>query len=266
MAGMSPHDEPFISVFSTEKVTRLGTGATACRVTKTVHYLTLELGNGSFEIQELNALMLPSGPKDTISRDELLAKYLPEPEVYHKQVLPQMEKLTSALAWGDRYRRQEKYFSAETEYDKALALDQDNVRATFGIGICYVTMRNMDKAQTVFQKLVTMDAAFLPKHKHLFNEFGIALRKAEMYPQAMEYYGRALTWDPKDENLLYNLARAAYQLGDMTTAAERAGEALDIRPDFPEAQEIMGSAQRKLKHAAPPVMEPAGDHAQQPGA
>jgi len=209
-----------------------------------------ELEDGGYEVQDLNEMMVPSGPTRLLAREALLADYLPEPEVYQKQVLPRMQELASALAWGDRYRRQEKFFSAQIEYGKALALDEDNVRATFGIGLCYLNMHDLPKAEVVFQKLVSMDCAFQPAHKHLFNEFGIALRKAGMFCQAMEYYGRALAWDPRDENLLHNLARAAYQQGETAVALDKALDALAINPDLQAAMDIRDAARRRLERQA----------------
>ena len=58
-----------------------------------------------------------------------------------------------------------------------------------------------------FARLVSMDAPFAPEHKHMFNDFGINLRKSKMIPQAIEYYSKAIALSPEDEHLRYNLAR-----------------------------------------------------------
>ena len=54
----------------------------------------------------------------------------------------------------------------------------------------------------------------MPEHKHLFNEFGIALRKKGMFGEAIRYYHRAIELTRKDENIYLNLARAHFEKGD----------------------------------------------------
>jgi len=85
-------------------------------------------------------------------------------------------------------------------------------------------------------RLVGIDAAFSGEHKHLFNDFGINLRKNEMYDQAVEYYARALELSPNDENLHYNIAKAHSFAGNDIKALEHLHSALSIRGDFPEAR------------------------------
>ena len=83
----------------------------------------------------------------------------------------------------------------------------DNVRANFGIGLTYLERGESDKAENIFARLIKLDGAYEEEHKHLFNEFGISLRKNKMFSQSLEYYLRALDLTKKDENLYINIAR-----------------------------------------------------------
>jgi len=238
--------EPMIGVFSTVRTSRVGFGSTSTRVQETIYYLVREMEDGSYETQPLNGDWLPMGFKAVITKDQLLQQYTPEPELYAKQVAPKLSELRKALAWGDKYRKQGNYFSAEMEYGKALKLDEDNIRATFGIGICCIERGEKEKADLVFQKLVSMDAAFDAEHKHLFNEFGIALRKGEMYDQAMSYYERAVALAPDDENLHFNIARAAYQKGDVRAVYRHVAQCLEINPGHEAALQVKAHLDRKV--------------------
>jgi len=90
----------------------------------------------------------------------------------------------------------------------------------------------VEKSRLIFGELVTMDGAFENRHKHLFNEFGINLRKSSLFEEAVRYYSRALEINGdlfgEDENLYYNLARAYYEKGEWKPCIEFAGRALGV--------------------------------------
>jgi len=90
----------------------------------------------------------------------------------------------------------------------------------------------------VFRKLSRVEGVTDPEYKHLFNEFGIKLRKNGMYPQALGHYGKALRLSPDDEHLLYNLARALFEKGKLRAALRFLDKALTIRQNFKEALEF----------------------------
>ncbi len=232
-------------IFSKQKVAKVGTGTTTRKVAQIGYYFVEQVDNDIFEIRPLNNNFVPSGNPDQISRDELLSEYTPEPEMYHKQVLPKMKELSKTLARADRHRKQGNSFSAEMEYGNALKIDLNNVRGNFGIGLCLLERGEKDRANDVFARLITMDASFDRDHKHLFNEFGINLRKSKMTQQAVEYYSKALELSQDDENLLYNLARAHFDAEEYKEAREALNKALEIRPDFEEAKKFIAYLDKK---------------------
>ena len=98
---------------------------------------------------------------------------------------------------------------------------------------------NHEQAKQIFKKLSQTEALFEQENKHIFNEFGIDLRKNGMYDEAIGNYEKAISIDPKDENLYYNLGRAYKETGDYKTAYEKVKKALELKPDFKEAQEYL---------------------------
>ncbi|MFO7595103.1 MAG: tetratricopeptide repeat protein [Desulfocurvibacter africanus] len=255
--AITPPKEPMIGVFSSERITRVGFGATSSKVKEIIYYLVRELEDGDYETQPMNSNWLPIGIKAVIGKEQLLKQYMPEPELYAKNVLPQLSALRKALAWGDKYRQQNNYFSAEMEYTKALNLDEDNIRATFGIGICFIERNDMEKAVIVFQKLMAMEATYAAEHKHMFNEFGIALRKGKMYDQAIEYYERAVVLAPDDENLHFNIARAAFHKDDVRKVYRHVSACLKINPAHENALQVKAYLDRKVGPNVAAVLQEA---------
>ena len=199
--------QPLRGVFATETVTTVGFGATKRRVTQTVHVLAAETTDGMIEYQPLSTQYVPLSEKHQITKEELFAKFIPAPHIYHDRVLPALAALERVVDSADQYREQDQLFTAEFEYKNALRIDENHIRASFGLGLTYLERGDAPNADIVFRKLSRLEGAFGPDYKHLFNEFGIQLRKNGMYSQALGHYAKALKLSPADEHLLYNLAR-----------------------------------------------------------
>jgi tetratricopeptide (TPR) repeat protein len=150
-----------------------------------------------------------------------------------------MRELNKTIARGDRYRANGEHFSAEMEYGSALKVDEENVRANFGLGITYLERGEGGKAENIFERLVKLDAAFEEEHKHLFNEFGIKLRKNKMLVQSITYYERAMELSAYDENLFYNLARAYLDDKKIEKSLEFLLKSLNINPTLEPAVKFL---------------------------
>jgi tetratricopeptide (TPR) repeat protein len=231
-------------VFSIERMAKIGTGTTARRVKQTALYYAREVEGDNIEIQGLNNKHVPFGPVETVTKDQLLADYLPMPQLF-KEVVGNLRAVQKSVARGDKFRKRGENFTAEYEYANALNLDEQNVRANFGIGLCLLARDEEDKARKVFDRILGLDTAFSDDHKHLFNEYGIALRKKKLFGQAVDYYRRALELSSDDENLWYNLARAQYERQDWAACAEAVAKCLDLAPGHEEGRKMMEYLTRK---------------------
>lgn len=241
--GTAPK-EHFAGVFSLQKTIKIGAGATSRRVAQSSFFFVSENEEGQLIMQALGPLGLPVGTKTPITREDLLKSYLPEPGMYQQTVLPKMREVQVSVARGEKFRKRGETFTAEFEFNKALALDEENVRANFGIGLCYLSRGEKQKADEVFRRVVSIEAAYEPEHKHLFNEFGINLRRNGMYEQALDYYGRALDFAKDDEHLFFNIARTHIERRDLGRAREALEQALAINPDFAEARDYLAKLAR----------------------
>jgi tetratricopeptide (TPR) repeat protein len=224
--------EPINGVFSSQEVKKVGTGTTTRKTIQKTFWFCMEQDDGSIEVQPLNPNYVPSGPKKKVEREHFLTTFAPEPELYVSSVYPKMRELNKTVARADRYRQNKEYYSAEMEYNTALKVDEENVRANFGLGITYLDRGEKGKADSIFERLVKLDAAFDKEHKHLFNEFGINLRKNGMLDQAISYYTRAMELEGQDEHLYHNLARAYLEKKDIKHAAEYLFKSLELNPSL----------------------------------
>lgn len=246
-AGHDAAHERIQGVFSTQSVMRVGTGATTRKTIQKTYWFVRENDSGNVDIQPLNKNYVPSGPKRPIPRDEFLAKFAPEPEFYTNTVFPKMRELALAVKSGEEAREAGELYSAEFEFSNAVKVDESNVRANFGLGLTYMERGERSKANDIFERLVKLEAAFEPQHKHLFNEFGINLRKTRMYEQAIDYYRRALELSPDDENLHYNAGRAYYEMGALEQAVKHLRQSATINPALEEPRKFLEYIVRKNK-------------------
>ncbi len=230
MTDERPEKQGIEGVFSSQDVRRVGTGTTTRKTIQKAYWYAIEQAEGDIELQPLNVNYVPSGPKKRISKDEFLEKFAPEPEFYVSNVFPKIKEINKTIARADRHRANKEYYSAEMEYGNALKIDEDNIQANFGLGITYLERGENNKAEDILTRLVKLEGAFEAEHKHLFNDFGINLRKNGMYDQSIAYYTRALELTTHDENLYYNVARAFLEKKDPASALDYLLKGLDLNP------------------------------------
>ncbi|MDR1243508.1 MAG: tetratricopeptide repeat protein [Deltaproteobacteria bacterium] len=235
--------EKISGVFSTQEILKVGTGTTTRKSIRKAFWFCAEIDSGeragSIEVQPLNANYVPSGPKKAIDRERFLNEFAPEPEFYQSTVFPRMREITKTVARGERHRNNGELYSAEMEFNNALNLDVDNIRATFGLGLTYMARGENAKAENILERIVKMEDAFDQEYKHLYNEFGIQLRKGKMTQKAVAYYKRALELSSQDENIYYNMARAHLDNQEPAAALEFLCKALELNPGFVEASQFL---------------------------
>lgn len=226
-------------VFSAARENRVGAGTTSRRSLLKIYFYAKEEQPDEVLLRPLKANYLPADKGQRLSKLELLEHYTAEPEVYVDKMLPALQKLKRSLANGEKHRELGEYNAAEFEFENALTMDEDNVRATFGLGLTYLDWGQEDKACDVFKKLIRMEAAFEAEHKHLFNEFGIKLRKGGMLDEALTYYAKALNLCSDDEHIYLNIARTLHDKGSPQKASESLRKALELNPAFEEARAFL---------------------------
>jgi len=216
----------------------IGTGSTAKKQDLQNYYLAKPLEENLIQVQLLDIDYNPLPIFEKVGLDDFKRRFKFLPDFSKDLRSPQEKQIDKAIAQAEAHYRRKEYYSAEFEYNKALKLDEDNVRANFGVGEVYLAQGDKEKALEVFEKLASVEAVFEEKNKHIFNELGIELRRQGLYDQAIAYYTKALSFTQNDENLLFNLARAHYDKGDRTAARKILHRALSLNPDLEEAKQL----------------------------
>ncbi|MFP4454205.1 MAG: tetratricopeptide repeat protein [Desulfonatronovibrio sp.] len=235
-------------MFSSTGQGKAGEGENQKKIDQHVVVFASEEDDGKITIRSLNEKFVPSGTAKVISRENLLKNFLPEPDIYMNKVLPAMRELFKTVARGERHLQNNETYSAEMEFKSALRIDEENIRATFGLGLSYLQRNDTQRGEIVFKRLVKLKGAFEPEHKHMFNEFGINLRKNKMFTQALKYYARAAQHSRQDENLFFNMARTYHDAGNKKLAMKMVRKALDINPEFEQAQKLRKHLQSKIPY------------------
>ena len=165
--------ERISGAFSSQMVNKVGTGTTQRKAIQKSYWYAEEAepnedGTRVVMIQPLNNKNIPAGPKEAVPLPDFLEKFNPELEYYQTEVFPQIKELSSTLKRAEEQRDQGALYSAQFEYEAALDFDEKNVRANFGLGLTYMERGDTEKASDIFERVVDLDAAFTPEHKHLF--------------------------------------------------------------------------------------------------
>ncbi len=77
------------------------------------------------------------------------------------------------------------------------------------------------------------------RQKHMFSEFGATLRRERQHKHSLACHMQALLLAPGDGHILFNIARAKYDLGDIPSAKTYLEQALAASPDFAVAQNFL---------------------------
>lgn len=126
--------------------------------------------------------------------------------------------------------------AAKTEFATALSLLKEG---------------NSRKAVRALKELAAKDAPYEERHKHMFTDFGIVLRKSRLFDVAVEYHKRALALSPDDDHICHNIARCYYENGDAGRAMTYLKKSLDMNPALTESIRFIAYIRRTQKGATP---------------
>jgi len=202
-------------------------------------YYAEKIQDGPLYVQPLNANNCPSGEKRFLTFDSFIEQFRPEPLFYYNKVKPVMDLRDKNLEKGEAALESQQYEKAENAYKQVLAMDEENITGTFGLGLAYLGAGKEAEAQLILGKLMELDLAFGSEHKHMFNRFGIQMRKSRMHDQAIAYYKKAITLNPSDEHLHFNLARVYFDTEVFAACHASLVDALDRNPGFQEGMEFL---------------------------
>ena len=225
-----------------QETIRLGFGSTS-RDTVIENYFQVDAAveENMVSIRMLNISDQPFGEATLISREELELEYTPCPDYFKNKKDPKAQLAEKHVELGEDHYENRQFFSAEREFTKALALNEKNLKANLGKGKSLYARGEKKEAKEIFEHLSQMDDLYEKENKHIFNEFGIELRRRNLLEEAIANYAKATAIDPGDPALYYNLGRAYYEKKDREKSIEQLTKALTLKEDFIEAREFLNT-------------------------
>jgi len=115
---------------------------------------------------------------------------------------------------GVLYRMVDEYEQAELAYKHALALDDENLTAWENLSILY-TYQNKDDAALKITQMVEAKRKNNPFYHYILGEQAFEAGKADV---AITHYERGLRLDNARHELLFGMAKAFHELGDVSKA------------------------------------------------
>jgi len=210
-----------------------------------LHYYCKSLDSGEIAL----FMLKPNGTRtnlelERVTPEEFDVRFKPTKEGHFAE--PTKEDRAKAEAAkqvnvAQAHLEREEYNAAAFEFGQAIKKDKKNLHARLGKGKAHLQLGEHDKAKEAFEGLADIDELYEKENKHIFNEYGIELRKGELYDTAIENYNKAISLDPEDPALYFNLARAYKEKGETTEATKNLKKALELKPDFNEAKALLSS-------------------------
>jgi len=240
--------DTFQIAVSDKEQSRLGIGTTSQASERTIYYYAEKTEDGLLYIQALNGNFVPAGEKNPIELEKFVERYKPEPLIYYNKVKPAVDDIQHNLGKAELHLKNNNTEKAEKDYKKVLEVSSKNVKAIFGLGITYLSGGKIEEAGAVFNEIMALDLAFDAEHTHLFNEFGIKMRKAGMLDKSIEYYNKALKLNEGDDHLHFNVARIYCEIEEYERARECLEKSLEINPDFSESIKMLEYIDRLVKN------------------
>jgi hypothetical protein len=233
-----------LGVYSLELDADIGSGGTQSKHRNRTYWYARQLSQSEFEVQPLNVHHVPSGVRSVLAEMDFLKQYTPEPSYYRIHTVPALDTLSRKLKMGDDAFSAGDLDEAERQFIKALMIDDKNVDANYGLGEVYSEQKDFDKLKKVLDTLLGISEAFTYEHRQKFNQFGISLRKNGHYDESIRYYNKSLEIVEDDENVYFNLARVYYEKGLNDKCVSSLEQALNLNPEFIEAQKFLKYCQK----------------------
>lgn len=235
-------------VFRQERKAKIGMGGTAKSVKQDICCIANQISDDEVEVRYLNKNDEPMDAAEVVNLKDFLNDFTFQPYYMEQKEVKKEKEINKKIANAEQHIERNELHSAEYEYGLALKINEDHLRANFGVGNLYFKMGQPEKAKKIFIKISKIEAIFEKKNKHLFNECGMHLRQQNLYDEAIAYYEKAVKiCDEDDENLFFNLARAYYSKDNEEKAREAISRALLINPDFTDGRAFISYMKLKNK-------------------
>ena len=240
----------FLGTYATRGPVPGQDGRAVKRQQKQYWFVWQDAAAGAFLIQRLNEHYRAEGEPRLLAANAFRSTFIREPRVIVKpDISPDVaDYLPLAPAPGGRQAQgsadgkpvQRKVRRAPETVDREM-------RSAFARTLTRFRRGDIVNATMEFKKLAEITENIVVAHKHTFTDFGINLRKSNLYDAAVSHFRRVVDLAPDDSHARFNLARVLYEAGGYWEAAEHARRALALEPGLEYARRLLEQAVSKMR-------------------
>ena len=128
---------------------------------------------------------------------------------------------------------------ADAEYVEAARLSPGLFAAWFNLAELRLEQENFTGAIEAFRSAAPLVAAGAGRSK-VFTRLGVALRRAERYPEAREAFGQAINFRPANTDARLGLVRVLLEQRELTLAREEAQRVIALDPSLAASHWLLG--------------------------
>lgn len=191
-------------------------------------YFVWRLADGNYAIQELDASFSAHGSVRGVAADAFGALFRQEPAILAAPVVTpdfrQVERPAAKVELTDQNL-------AALERARSIKQVEMDLRNNFDRALRALGRpKDRKGALASLERIAATRKGIQTEHKHMFRDFGVALRKKALPELALACASRAVELSPQDDHARFNMARILGILGRYDDAAAQLGEALRIDP------------------------------------
>ena len=215
-------------------------GAEAARAGATTRFFVWELSPAEYAIQKLNSALEPCSRVRLISAGRLQSGFQLEPSILAAPItLPDLANAEPESGAAQPRKAAELNDDTLRELESARRAKQveNDLRGSFRKALRGLARpREREAALAALEQIAAASDGIVPAHKHMFRDFGVALRQKDLPDIALRCGLRVLELSPEDDHGHFNLARILCALGayDQATAHVERAMSLDAaEPVYP---------------------------------
>ncbi len=179
------------------------------------HYYFVWVQGDIFSVQKLNDFFQPTEMLRHVDSQSFKAYYVHEPSIkkHPRGFTPAAEKKDSVAPVSDE--NVETYM--RDLFKKATSrLNHEETRSS---------------ALPILENLLEVEEGITKEHKHMFNDFGIEMRKSKMHNHALAFCKRTISLSKNDDHAHFNAARILIEMGEYDEAEQHVLTAQYLNPD-----------------------------------
>ncbi len=149
-------------------------------------------------------------------------------EYIQKFIIQDPSDSRAQLFLSNLFFKDKKWFEALYQFQKVLWINQSNIEALIGRGICLYNLNAFSDAILSFKKVIEID-----NYNHIaYYYLGISLLNNENFDKSIESLTQALLLDPENIEAYFNLGKAYFQAGKLIQAKEAFNRTVNLDPQY----------------------------------